>query len=176
MTAFKVGDKVRFVMPLTPFRVGDEGTVVELATSSGMVRVAHPINNPLPAGGWLASLHEIELVEPTGYEPAVGDRVRVTIEGEVTATGTRDGHHFDIADGFVYTHAEGVTVEKVEPPVEVFKPGDFVRRESDGAILHLAENGWLNMTNNRFYESPEVTGGYFTSERYEKVELHEAPL
>ena len=65
------------------------------------------------------------------YRPAKGDRVKVTIEGKVTRAGSEwaviNDHH-DI-------YLKNAKVEKIEPPVEVFKPGDVVKNSAYTYVL-----------------------------------------
>lgn len=94
-----------------------------------------------------------------------GDRVRVTIESEVAGVASmglnlHDGHTW------VNTAKEGVTVEKVEPPVETFKPGDVVRqRYGFRHVYFVRPKGFTNLTEGKEYDYPFE----FTSEFYERV-------
>lgn len=101
-----------------------------------------------------------------------GDRVKVTIEGEVSYVGETwltINHNHDVA-----YKEPGAMVEKIEPPVEVFKPGDVVRVrgwEGEGGLLHLAHGGYINEYHTLFQRDREWMEKEFTSERYEKVDL-----
>lgn len=114
------------------------------------------------------------------YKPQKGDRVRVVVEGEITGT-YREGQCFNIGHSpggmYVTPHTEHVvSVEKLEPPVEVFGPGDIVRPKDIGHIVYmLGRNhysyvytgpGEGEVIRARFYDTER-----FTSERYEKVNL-----
>jgi hypothetical protein len=68
-----------------------------------------------------------------GYKPVKGDRVRVVLEGtaEGTATSPRTTGEFCLDENPL---DNAVSVEKVEPPVTVFKPGDVVRSKSTGSV------------------------------------------
>ena len=99
-----------------------------------------------------------------------GDRVRITIEGEVTAVSTNgdlivDDYH-EIATA---APTGGITVEKVEPPVEVFGPGDVVRHKTEKVLYTIGKNGFLNHRSGILWES--TTFEPFTSEHYERVSL-----
>lgn len=107
------------------------------------------------------------------YVPKAGDHVRVTLEGRVT---TASSWFFEVecSDGRFNRFSEkaDITVEKIEPPVEVFKPGEVIRHKGSGVVLALAEVGFLNIDHKRFYRY--VDAGHpehFTSEHYERVVL-----
>lgn len=115
----------------------------------------------------------------------VGDRVRLTRtmyprRGVVLGPGTEGtvvgfGSSYPIAanlpgvDGYLLKESE---FEKIEPPVEVFKPGDVVRDKhptNPNIYLIRGNGGFINLSRNPRYESDyEFT---FTSEDYEKVDL-----
>ena len=176
MAAFKVGDRVRITSP-----VPTTGTVVAMRNPASYVDVRRDDgrrgSSSVTPG---AATYHVDNLEPANYEPEKGDRVRVTLEGEVTDTGTHDGHHFDIEGGLVFTHREGVTVELVEkakPPVVTFEPGDFVREKGlrDALFLIGPEGGWTDVRTGRSFDYSSGDTPW-TSEHFEKVELHEAPL
>lgn len=103
-----------------------------------------------------------------------GDRVKVTLEGEVTRV-------MDIEPGsetvelriehngrasFVYT--DMATVEKVEPPVETFGPGAVVRdKVVHSARYAIGNGGYFSFTTNEWHDDPTD----FTTDRYERVEV-----
>lgn len=111
------------------------------------------------------------------YKPAKGDRVRVVFEGEVSYinnTGTlldlwvsKDGEMI----GTLYS--EHLSIEKIEPLVEVFKPGDVVRSKSIARFRYvIGRDGYFSFQGNDFREHDEdFMEQNFTSERYERVEL-----
>jgi hypothetical protein len=115
-----------------------------------------------------------------------GDRLRVTTEVEVVdptpihrngLTALRailDGGVVDV----VITPSS--SIQKIEPPVETFQPGDRIRRKlTDGWTLPyeitVADGGYLHHHGNG-----EVTWtpgpARFTSRSYEKVNLAEVPF
>jgi hypothetical protein len=117
-----------------------------------------------------------------------GDRLRVTTEVEVLdpapirwngLTGLRaslDGEAVRVVI------APSVSVEKIEPPVEAFQPGDFVKNRAGGRLYYLGTNQYL-----RLHETEGTLGtncpygvgytrGFFTSEFFEKVNLEERPF
>lgn len=109
------------------------------------------------------------------YRPAKGDRVRVVLEGEVLAA---DENGFRI-DSFVSAipslyigagYAKSiVSIEKVEPPVEVFRRGDVVRSKADTeCVFALAQNGYIDLLNGIWNT---CRSGRFTSKDYERVTL-----
>lgn len=109
------------------------------------------------------------------YKPVNGDRVRVVMEGEVTAA---NEEYFIIEDRkpettsrnstYVRSDAEFlVSVEKIEPPVTVFKPGDVVRTiGGDFCDNHwvIAHGGYVNSFG--VFTKSEME---FTSEVFELV-------
>ena len=99
-----------------------------------------------------------------------GDRIRVTIEGEYTS-----GEHIKYPGTYgperlfevMSSGRDTVTVEKIEPPVVVFKPGDRVRDKAATADHFLVLNkGYVDLTNNIYNEQDFK----FTSEHFERVE------
>ena len=116
----------------------------------------------------------------------VGDRVKVTIEGVVRShTGTPGNtfilkfqNEFGNASHTVYTNQSDVTVEKIEPPVETFKPGDVVRHKANGWLKALSSEGYTNLggcTRGQTFKYGVLNGGFdresFTSEFWEKVSI-----
>ena len=115
------------------------------------------------------------------YKPKEGDRVRVVLEG--TVTGVNSGYGWfnlrtDGGLGYAGIHDDG-SVEKIEPPVEVFKPGDVVRDKATSTVRALGENGYVILQSGFTQEVGALVSygnfGYqeheFTSERFEKVDL-----
>ncbi|HET6917268.1 MAG TPA: hypothetical protein VFH56_14335 [Acidimicrobiales bacterium] len=109
----------------------------------------------------------------------VGDRVRVTIETTVTDADTADcictrsGRltGIDILD---YVVKDGGTVEKIEPPVETFGPGTYVRHKAATDMKFLVlDNGYVDLQNNLCWR--DCTDS-FTSKDYERIEMAEVPL
>lgn len=104
-----------------------------------------------------------------------GDRVRVTFESvasEVSSVGLNlhNGHTF------VNIKQEGVTVEKIEPPVEVFKPGDVVRNSAwtyalgtDGFLTIASAYGHPVGTFSRYGENGRYEASDFTTKWFERV-------
>jgi hypothetical protein len=109
------------------------------------------------------------------YAPKKGDHVRVVIEGVVEREVSDFGILVNNTDGKwlaeLYTDRPGVTVEKVESPVEVFKPGDVVQSRATGyryARYAIARGGYTDLLNGIWRAEPGTT---FTSRYYEKVDL-----
>ena len=105
-----------------------------------------------------------------------GDRVRVALEGVVQRTFDNGNLWLESSDfGTAIDGTHVISVEKIEPPVEVFKPGDVVRSLATGSYWYLATNGYVRMTSAdfpepvEFYEYTDSTE--FTSDEYEKVDL-----
>ena len=104
------------------------------------------------------------------YKPVKGDRVRVVYEGEAQDP---DDLGFSISEEglgsvpFFFADAGLVSVEKIEPPVEVFKPGDVVRGKVFGHVFTIADDGYVSHSTGAFRP------GYneFNSVGYEKVSL-----
>lgn len=102
-----------------------------------------------------------------------GDYVRITIEGEFRAkdlshlkeTGTYapDERNWEL----LTNETDTIVVEKIEPPVEVFKPGDRVRDKVATDYHFLVLNkGYVDLTNNIYNEDDYK----FTSGHFERVE------
>ena len=112
------------------------------------------------------------------YKPQIGDKVKVTFEGTYEAPNGGFGSPGVRPDGHpeVFLHAShalraATSVEKIEPPVEVFKPGDVVRHKRHGDIRAIGNDGWVNLTH-----GDVITGVYdldqrFTSDKYERVNV-----
>lgn len=84
------------------------------------------------------------------YEPKVGDRVRVTVEGELD--GVRQGGDVlvSMAGGLWrwYFPASRTTIEKIEPPLPT-TPGSLVRRARGEGLVYrrLTKGGqWRDLT------------------------------
>jgi hypothetical protein len=101
-----------------------------------------------------------------------GDRVKVTIEADVTF-GSSFGVDLKVGDGIVAlrdTTWSGLEFEKVEPPVETFKPGDVVRSKAIPEYLYLlCTEGVVYLPEGEHY--PEQPNTVFTSKGFEKVDL-----
>ncbi|HET6915106.1 MAG TPA: hypothetical protein VFH56_03360, partial [Acidimicrobiales bacterium] len=78
-----------------------------------------------------------------------GDKVRVTIEGTVHR---HCGHSLELRNEFgnasheIFTNQSDVKVEKIEPPVEVFKPGDLIRHKGSQVTFLVTSEGYVDMT------------------------------
>ena len=106
-----------------------------------------------------------------------GDRVRVTIEADVRF-GSSFGVDLGVAGGTVHLREEvwpGVEFEKIEPPVEVFKPGDVVRDKGDhgSMFLILKANRWAALGSGIVHDS-EWDDEPWDSRHFEKVNLAES--
>lgn len=113
-----------------------------------------------------------------------GDRVRVTFEGEVSVPSSSiDGMVVVSVDsGPMRSHwVRPECVEKIEPAVEPFQPGDFVREVSSGRVFYVAKGGYAQVKpwpssfvefHNGDIENdlPSTTG------EYEKVNYAEVPF
>lgn len=180
MTDFKVGDRVRVtshhILP-----TGATGTVAGPGKRPDTMLVDWDAEwNRLQCGGWRREA--FELIEPGVIQP--GDYVRVTIEGTYEGGDgfITPGVHKDDERDWEYASGEGdtVTVEKVEPPVVVFKPGDRIRRKLTNGWdipyeITVADEGYL-----QHHSGGRVvwrgTRLEFTSEDFEKVHLAEVPF
>lgn len=114
------------------------------------------------------------------YKPVKGDRVRVVLEGTVDigsagyVTLIPDGR--DAASiGLSRPRMEefNVSIEKIEPPVEVFGPGDVVRHLGNKVSRYaIGHNGYFSFQGNDFREHDEsFLQKTFTSKDYVRVEL-----
>lgn len=116
----------------------------------------------------------------------VGDRVKVAIEGTVgevlrlgdnnTVYGLGFVNQFGNGSHTVFTNQDDVTVEKIEPPVETFGPGDVVRAKGIRGVFEsraLGRDGYLAFPGGRFYRygTDGFQASEFTSDRYERVEI-----
>lgn len=114
----------------------------------------------------------------------VGDHVRIVIEGEYRQLfGSIDRYEGELPEGTTFRVApdDKATIEKIEPPVTRFEPGDVVHSRTTGAYLALGTEGFLNLNNGRFFrygeygETTAPDGRYlrleaFTSDGYDLVE------
>lgn len=111
------------------------------------------------------------------YKPVKGDRVRVTFEAEVEQVYSDGDLRFDLVDGYSteIPHEGTFSIEKLEPPVEMFKPGDVVRWHFDPPwrVVALGRTGYVELPRGAEGKYDNLSGGvgWFTSERYEKVQL-----
>lgn len=115
-----------------------------------------------------------------------GDRVRVVIEdtvSRISANGTIYLENDVPGEGEMWVNPSDsnvVSVEKIEPPVEAFGPGDILRRKVDGSHIVLGVTGYTYLLTGGHYPYGAGGGnrslGFFTSERFEKVELVEKPF
>lgn len=106
--------------------------------------------------------------------PQKGDRVRIVLEGEVTASGAAGTQ---IArDQYIYTEGAGVkSVEILPPPVTYFEPGDVVRNKASGNVYALGRDKVVFLSG----PTPSVSAGRtyrytpttYSSTRYEKVNV-----
>lgn len=109
------------------------------------------------------------------YRPEVGDRVRIVIEGDVRSVDS-NGDFYTKDNCFEPGQDTIVSIEKVKPPVEVFKPGDVVRHKRQRFVVALDRSGYTYLSesaNNghRFAYEQGYEPDDFTSEDYERVEL-----
>lgn len=121
----------------------------------------------------------------------VGDRVRVTIEGAVSRVWAEGSPtdlgltvRFDSTFGeHILTHGSvkrgSVVVEKIEPPVKEFGPGDTVSHLRSGVLISLGGEGFFNHEQGKFFPwghfsdalGKSLDREHFTSVNYERVEL-----
>lgn len=104
----------------------------------------------------------------------VGDHYRVILEGPWegdTPTTTEEIASLLRHDDYLITESDKVKVEKIEPPVEVFKPGDLVRDKEEGWVFAIGEGGYLRTDDRYGARAFQQSGHVFTSKNYEKVEL-----
>ena len=119
------------------------------------------------------------------YKPEEGDRVRVVLEGEVAYV---SGGDFEVGAPFESNYIRlgtehVVSVEKLEPPVTVFKPGDRLRSTGHGIYeVTLGDSGYLQHYSEAAGGGVEYYGyagnerEVFTSENYELLELVPKPF
>lgn len=104
------------------------------------------------------------------YAPKKGDRVRIVLEGEV---GYMDDDAFEVGTSsvnFIVPRAEHVvSIEKVEPPVVKFKPGQVVRHKDHRDFIYtVGTGGYLDNRTGTWWKTPRNN---FTSAHYEPVDL-----
>ena len=105
-----------------------------------------------------------------------GDRVKVTLEGEVLFQGDRS-IEARVEDGRVVEVyaprsplATAVIIEKIEPPVKVFKPGDVVQNSAH--VYALTPHGFVVLDDGVFYgygEGGRYKVSDFTSETFDRT-------
>lgn len=114
------------------------------------------------------------------YRPKEGDRVRVVMEGtigEVWHSGLFRLHPDNEATEFTVSpdRAKGfnLSIEKIEPPVETFKPGDVVVRKGSNLQRLITDDGWVAFGPGWSFPGTHMDepGRVHTSEHYEKVNL-----
>jgi hypothetical protein len=111
------------------------------------------------------------------YKPKVGDRVRVVLEGEVDDPARGYGTYVRDGDGITsFVAAEHVvSIEKIEPPVEVFKEGLVVRRRAGvnaGRVYTLGVGTYVPHSDGYEIEyGVGYTRGFFNAENFERVTL-----
>lgn len=107
------------------------------------------------------------------YEPVEGDRVRVVMEGEVTWTSSESGRFTLESQNTVLPRAEHVvSIEKLEPPVRVFKPGDRLRRKSGAPYeITLTDTGYVQHVSNHngHHDYSDTDEEWFNSDNFELV-------
>lgn len=103
----------------------------------------------------------------------VGDRVRVTMEGVVRAANeVFVSVNDDEGKWLGEVNYLKNSVEKIEPPVEVFKPGDVVRHKETQTLYLITEHGGsVSLGDGRVYSRSASPSKGFTSEYWEKVDL-----
>lgn len=113
----------------------------------------------------------------------VGDHYKITIEGKWQgqyATSTAELAGMVLDGGFDPDETDEVSVEKIEPPVETFKPGDRLRRKAFGGYeITLADEGYLQHLSSgvSFHNyTPSSSPEFFNSEKFERVDLAEVPF
>lgn len=105
-----------------------------------------------------------------------GDRVRVTLEGEITRIMDIEPGSEEVelrvehngSASFVYT--DMATVEKVEPKYEVFGPGDVVRVRGGKNVVAIGDGCHFDVSD-PYARACESEACRFTSEFYERVPL-----
>lgn len=101
--------------------------------------------------------------------PRTGDRVRVVLEGEVTATAVSTSD-FWLEGKRLYLSGHAVkSVEVLAPPVEVFGPGTTVRHKRSGRLFTVGEG--RNYWSHQLHVRGQSSEGHFNSQDYERVDL-----
>lgn len=184
MNRFAVGDKAVIATDfwdrggkVSPFR---KGAVVTITGSYPSVTFPYNIA-PTDGTHSLTVAKESELApyaEPTPKFQR-GDKVKVKFKAEVTAVYDGDEIQVTGAGRNVAFIRDASVVEKIEPPVETFGPGDYVRDPNTGQVFLLIKDGYVQVrpTVGRAnpLDWPEGTES-FTSEQYERVEYAQAPF
>lgn len=99
------------------------------------------------------------------YKPKVGDYVRITREGRVNGTVNSDVVFIDGEDWGI--QLRGAKVEKIDPPVVKFKPGQRVRDKKVSEWEYtVGFNGYFDHGSNEVVKTSRA----FTSRYYELVE------
>lgn len=115
----------------------------------------------------------------TDYKPQKGDRVRVVLEGgEVRRSVEDDSWVIEFDDNTYITEVNDgapflVSIEKIEPPVVTFKPGDVVRSKRNPKWLYtIGQRGYTQHTDGAYFaDGPRACEDVFTSADYELVSL-----
>lgn len=109
------------------------------------------------------------------YKPAVGDRVRVSFEAEVEHIYADGDLRFELVEnyGTSIPHEANFSIEKIEPSVVTFEPGDVVRAFHEGPddLYVVGKDGYLELPSGHYYADGPDTYKSFTSDYYEKVSL-----
>lgn len=101
-----------------------------------------------------------------------GDRVRLTVEGTASGNGAYTILNGDAGEWFLeYKNqyvGNGITVEKIKPPVVTFKRGDVVRSKDVPEFCYaITKDGYTDLFNGLH----NICDTKFTSEHYELVNL-----
>lgn len=107
------------------------------------------------------------------YSPVKGDRVRVVLEGEVTQANEYDPW-FNLEGKPLYSEGSAiVSVERIEPPVIVFKPGDVVQDKTNPRWKYaIGKKGYTQLSDGSYFADGEpFIQNEFTSKGYELVSL-----
>lgn len=109
-------------------------------------------------------------------EVQIGDRVRVTFEGEVTDAHPHQGRlrvatdDFDHGMSGSFGWVERGMVEKIAPPMETFGPGDVVRNSAH--TYALTPTGFVVLDQGIFYtygEGGRYQADDFTSDIFKRA-------
>lgn len=109
------------------------------------------------------------------YRPVKGDRVRVVLEGEVVEA--LSSTTFTVGEAGTWENLINqerehvVSVEKIEPPVEVFGPGDTVRSRFYPNLVYSIGDDGCYAHHAREWRPAGEDDSYFTSATHERVEL-----
>jgi hypothetical protein len=104
------------------------------------------------------------------YEPRVGERYLVTLEGEVSEAASA---HFTIGKpphgSVIYPAADHVReIVPVLGPTMLFSAGDVVARKHDGQILTLGKGGYLDHNDGQWHPCSWCR---FDSDDFERLDL-----